>query len=67
VGLGGVEKAEDALEYMIVGAAAVQVGTASFCDPAACEKIIANLEKACRDLNVPAISNLIGTLERDCC
>ena len=66
VGLGGIEKAEDVLEYLIVGAAAVQVGTANFSDPAACEKIIAGLEKACRHANILKISNLIGTLEADC-
>ncbi len=37
VGLGGIEKVEDVLEYLIVGATAVQVGTANFSDPAACE------------------------------
>jgi dihydroorotate dehydrogenase (NAD+) catalytic subunit len=46
VGLGGVETAEDVLEYMSVGASAVQVGTASFADPKASEAIIAGLEKA---------------------
>ena len=66
VGLGGIEKAEDVLEYLIVGAAAVQVGTANFSDPAACEKIIADLERACRRANILKISNLIGTLEADC-
>jgi len=65
VGLGGIEKAEDVLEYLIVGAAAVQVGTANFSDPAACEKIIAGLETACRRANILKISNLIGTLEAD--
>ena len=65
VGLGGIEKAEDVLEYLIVGATAVQVGTANFSDPAACEKIITGLERACRHANIPKISNLIGTLEAD--
>jgi dihydroorotate dehydrogenase (NAD+) catalytic subunit len=65
VGLGGVEKAEDALEYLIVGAAAVQVGTANFSDPAVCEKIVVGLERACRRANIPKISNLIGTFEAD--
>ena len=39
IGLGGIEKAEDVLEYLIVGASAVQVGTANFSRPDACEKI----------------------------
>lgn len=66
VGLGGIEKAEDVLEYVIVGATAVQVGTANFSDPAVCEKIAGNLVKACHDAKIPKISDLIGTLSADC-
>jgi dihydroorotate dehydrogenase (NAD+) catalytic subunit len=43
IGLGGIETAEDVLEYMTVGAAAVQVGTASFSDPRASEGILEGL------------------------
>lgn len=39
VGLGGIASAQDALEFIMAGAAAVQVGTANFMDPAACAKI----------------------------
>jgi dihydroorotate dehydrogenase (NAD+) catalytic subunit len=46
IGLGGVEKAEDVLEYLAVGASAVQVGTASFADPRASERILNTLTKA---------------------
>jgi dihydroorotate dehydrogenase (NAD+) catalytic subunit len=46
VALGGVETAEDVLQYMMVGASAVQVGTASFADPKASEKIVRELPKA---------------------
>jgi dihydroorotate dehydrogenase (NAD+) catalytic subunit len=63
IGLGGIEKAEDVLEYIIVGATAVQVGTANFSDPAACEKIADGVEKACHKNNILRISDLIGTLE----
>jgi dihydroorotate dehydrogenase (NAD+) catalytic subunit len=65
VGLGGIEKAEDVLEYMIVGATAVQVGTANFSDPTACEKIADGVEKACSDYKISRISDLIGTLETE--
>jgi dihydroorotate dehydrogenase (NAD+) catalytic subunit len=65
VGLGGIEKAEDVLEYMIVGATAVQVGTANFSDPAACEKIADGVEKACYEHKIIRISDLIGTLETE--
>ena len=65
LGLGGIEKEEDVLEYMIVGATAVQVGTANFSDPTVCEKIVCGLEKACHGANIHKISNLIGTLNAD--
>jgi dihydroorotate dehydrogenase (NAD+) catalytic subunit len=66
VGLGGVEKAEDALEYIIAGASAVQVGTANFSQPRACEGILDQLERYCTDNKINSISSLIGTLEADC-
>ncbi len=40
VGLGGIEKAEDALEYLMAGASAIEVGTANFARPNACENIV---------------------------
>ncbi len=40
VGLGGIENASDILEYMIVGASAIQVGTANFTDPKACQRLV---------------------------
>jgi dihydroorotate dehydrogenase (NAD+) catalytic subunit len=46
IGLGGVENAEDVLQYLSVGASAVQVGTASFADPRASERILGPLTKA---------------------
>ena len=46
LGLGGVETAEDVLQYLMVGASAVQVGTASFSDPKASEAILGGLERA---------------------
>jgi dihydroorotate dehydrogenase (NAD+) catalytic subunit len=62
VGLGGIEKLEDVLEYVIVGATAVQVGTANFADPAACGNLVNALEKYCRTSKVNKISDIIGTL-----
>jgi dihydroorotate dehydrogenase (NAD+) catalytic subunit len=65
VGLGGIEKVDDVLEYLIVGATAVQVGTANFSDPAACEKLIGGLEERCAIDKIHRISDLIGTLKAD--
>jgi dihydroorotate dehydrogenase (NAD+) catalytic subunit len=66
VGLGGVEVADDALEYLIAGASAVQVGTASFSQPASCVEILNQMERSCRSNNINSISSLIGTFQVDC-
>jgi dihydroorotate dehydrogenase (NAD+) catalytic subunit len=66
IGLGGVEKAEDVLEYVIAGASAVQIGTANFSRPSACVDILDQLEKSCRNNNINSINSLIGTLQVDC-
>lgn len=58
LGLGGIEKPADVLEYMMVGASAVQVGTASFVDPRAVERVIKGLEKLCSDLNIFNINTI---------
>ena len=65
VGLGGVETPEDVLEYMIVGATAVQVGTANFSHPDACEKIVKGLERYCRKYNTNVISSLTSSIQVD--
>jgi len=66
VGLGGVEVADDALEYLIAGASAVQVGTAIFSQPASCVEILNQMERSCRSNNINSISSLIGTFQADC-
>lgn len=58
IGLGGVETAEDVLEYMAVGASAVQVGTASFSDPKASERIAGGLEKALKEVKLLTLSEI---------
>lgn len=63
VGLGGIEKPTDAVEYIIAGASAVEVGTAHFVDPRASEELVGGLEMWCRDENVPGISTLRGSLQ----
>ncbi|MDX2493347.1 MAG: dihydroorotate dehydrogenase [Desulfuromusa sp.] len=63
IGIGGISRAMDALEFLIVGAKAVQVGTANFVDPNAMATIIADLEDFCREEGIADINDLIGTLE----
>jgi dihydroorotate dehydrogenase (NAD+) catalytic subunit len=66
IGLGGIEKADDVLEYVIAGASAVQVGTANFSQPKACVEILNQLEKSCRSNNINSVSSLIGSFQADC-
>src|SRR6516225_9708000 len=58
LGLGGIETAEDVLEYMVVGASAVQVGTASFTDPRASEEILDQLPATLNRANLRSFSEI---------
>lgn len=60
IGLGGIETVEDILEYMTVGATAVQVGTASFIDPKASERLVVELERAQNKDNCLNINTIRG-------
>ena len=62
VGIGGIRSGEDALEFLCCGASAVQVGTATFYDPAAPVRITAELRRWCATHGVRAVRELIGTL-----
>jgi dihydroorotate dehydrogenase (NAD+) catalytic subunit len=63
IGIGGIGTAEDAVEFLLAGASAVQVGTANFYDPSAAEKIIAGLEDYLQRHGEEQISTLIGALD----
>ncbi len=58
LGMGGIAKAEDAVEFLLAGAAAVQVGTASYADPRAVEKIARGLTKWCEANQVARVTKL---------
>ncbi len=58
IALGGIETVEDILEYLAVGASAVQVGTASFADPSISEELSTGLGRAISEANVLTISEL---------
>jgi dihydroorotate dehydrogenase (NAD+) catalytic subunit len=60
IGCGGISTAEDAAEYMLAGAAAVQVGTATFLQPAAMTTIVDGLGAFCLHRDIPRVSDLIG-------
>ncbi|WP_165995319.1 dihydroorotate dehydrogenase [Bacillus sp. Cs-700] len=60
IGMGGVQSAEDVIEYFLAGASAVAVGTANFVDPFACPTIIDSLPALLDELGVHHISELTG-------
>ena len=63
LGMGGIVTAEDAVEYLLAGATAVQVGTASYADPRAVERLAQGLQSWCRGHQVERIASLTGALE----
>ncbi len=65
IGLGGVETVADVLDYVSVGATAVQVGTASFSDPKASEAIAGSLAKGLKGINMFIFSELRGKFSRE--
>jgi dihydroorotate dehydrogenase (NAD+) catalytic subunit len=64
VGMGGIVRAEDAVEFMLAGATAVQVGTASYADPRAVETIATGLRRWCTNHHVARVAELTGAMLR---
>ncbi len=63
IGIGGIMNTGDALEFLIAGATAIQVGTANFIDPSASMKIAAGLGEYCDANNIANVKDLVGTLK----
>lgn len=63
IGMGGIITPEDAVEFLLAGATAVQVGTASYADPRATERLARGLESWCRGHGVDEVANLTGAID----
>lgn len=63
IGMGGISTAADVIEFMLAGASAVQIGTASYWDPRATEKIVGELESWCKERDVTRIAELTGGVQ----
>jgi dihydroorotate dehydrogenase (NAD+) catalytic subunit len=63
VGMGGIMNATDAIEFLLAGATAIQVGTANFIDPAVTIKIVDGISDYLHRHNIPSVRDLIGALE----
>ncbi|HVF89301.1 MAG TPA: dihydroorotate dehydrogenase [Blastocatellia bacterium] len=64
IGIGGIASATDALEFIIAGATAVQIGTANYYDPRVTEKAVDGLSEYCDHNRIESIRSLIGSLAR---
>jgi dihydroorotate dehydrogenase (NAD+) catalytic subunit len=64
IGMGGISRAEDAVEFMLAGATAVEVGTASYADPRAVENIANGLRKWCAGHHIEHVADLTGAMQR---
>ena len=62
IGVGGIATADDALEFLVAGAWAIQVGTATFYDPDVSERLLDDLTARLEEVGVPDVRALIGTL-----
>lgn len=63
IGIGGIVTADDAIEFIIAGATAVQIGTANFINPRATIEIIKGIEDFMTDRNISSIKELVGSLD----
>ena len=63
IGLGGIMNATDAIEFILAGASAVQVGTANFIDPAVSIKIVNGIDDYCNRHKIGSVNQLIGQLK----
>lgn len=62
IGIGGIASAEDGLEFLIAGASAIEVGTANFVNPRACEEILAGIGSYLEAHKMTSLRELVGTL-----
>ena len=62
IGIGGIASADDALEFLVAGATAVQVGTATFYDPTISERLLDDLTRHLESLSAACVAEVVGTL-----
>ncbi len=66
IGIGGIASAADALEFLLLGARAVQIGTANFVDPAVARRVVEGIERFLRVEGFRSVEQYIGTLDLQC-
>ncbi len=63
IGVGGISCIDDVMEFLVAGASAVQIGTASFFDPGLSSRLVVELDACLADLGVNSVTEMIGTLD----
>ncbi|MDP2981579.1 MAG: dihydroorotate dehydrogenase, partial [Candidatus Omnitrophota bacterium] len=63
IGIGGIMNSDDAIEFMLAGAAAIQVGTANFIEPGICGKIVKGIEAYLKKHKIEKIEDIVGNLD----
>lgn len=63
IGIGGITSADDALDFLVAGATAVQVGTATFYDPTASERLLDDMARLLTEAGVRSVREIVGTLK----
>lgn len=63
IGLGGIMTAQDAIEFLLAGATAVQIGTANFIDPTTCQKVAQGINDYLEKYGYHSVSEIVGALE----
>ena len=63
IGLGGISSATDAVEFLLAGATAIQIGTANFIDPAITVKVVEGIEEYLKRHNFNSVQDIIGAHE----
>ena len=62
IGIGGIMDWQSALEFLIVGASAVQIGTLNFVEPAGALRVVEGIERYCEEKGIKKLSDIVGTL-----
>ena len=62
IGVGGIAKATDIIQYVVAGATLVAIGTAVMQEPRLAEKLVDDLDRWCRDRNLRSLSELRGSV-----
>jgi len=63
IGVGGISNVDDVMEFLVAGATAVQIGTASFYDPGLASRLVSELDACLSELGVESVADVVGTLD----